>query len=186
MVNIVTCEGKKWLVDVGFGAKEPKCPVALNEGFEFDILGSSMGRLDLKHLEKHSAAARKDQSQRLWVYSTRTSPKDAWEEMYSFTETEFFPEDFEMMNYFVSTRPDSWFVQEVIAYRMLINERWALAGEVTLRGNTLTIRQESQEDVVTRLGSEQERVKALEIHFHIRLTEREQRAISGLASEIKE
>jgi len=185
MVNIVTLNSRKYLVDVGFGAKEPTCPVSLTDGFMFPILGQSAGRIDLKHLEKHSKVAKKDPIHRLWVYSIQATPNDPWEEMYSFTETEFFPEDFEMMSYYVSTRPDSWFVQEVVAYRMLMDDLGNVVGEVTLHGNTLTIRQDGQEDAVTKLRSEQERVKALETEFYIRLTHREQRAIVGLVSEIR-
>lgn len=186
MVNLVTFNDVKWLVDVGFGAKEPIHPVPLRDGHEFALLGSSMGRLDFKHLQKHSPAAQNDPNQRLWVYSTRMSADQSWEEMYSFTETEFFPEDFEMMNYFVSTRPDSWFVQEVVAYRMVMDRHRNLVGEVTLRGNVLTVRENGQQDVVTKLSSEEERVKVLETHFYVTLSEREKRSISGLVSEIKE
>lgn len=89
----------------------------LKDGHEFTVLGSTGGRLDFKHIAKHSPAAQEDEVQRLWVYSVRFPGDLEWGEMYSFTETEFFPEDFEMMSYFVSTRPESWFVQEVIAYK---------------------------------------------------------------------
>ncbi|CAN8104652.1 unnamed protein product [Discula destructiva] len=187
MVNIVSIEGQKFLVDVGFGGKEPTQPVLMQDGHEFTILGATQGRLDFKHIQKHSATAKQDQMQRLWVYSVRTSTDQPWQDMYSFAETEFFPEDFEMMNYFVSTRRDSWFVQEVVAYRLLMDEnKGTLIGEVTLRGDLLTIRHTGEPELVLRMGGEEERVIALERHFDIKLTEREQRSIKGLVSEIKQ
>ncbi|KAJ4388234.1 hypothetical protein N0V93_008841 [Gnomoniopsis smithogilvyi] len=186
MVNIVTIAGSNYLVDVGFGAKEPIQPVPLKDGHEFTGLLSITGRLDLKHLEKHSTAARSDPSQRLWVYSVRSDALSEWEEMYSFTETEFFPEDFAVMSYYVSTSPHSWFVQEVVAYRMLMDEgKNQLVGEVALHGNVLKTRLQGQNEDVRHLRNEKDRIKSLADEFGISLTEREQRAIVGLASEIK-
>lgn len=186
MVNIVTIAESKYLVDVGFGAGEPTGPVPLKHGSEFNGLLSSKGRLELKHLDKHSTTAKQDPGQRLWVYSVRFSTKPEWQEMYSFTETEFFPADFAMMNYFVSTRPDSWFVQEVVAYRMLMDRgQMQLSGEVALHKDILKIREQGKEEVVTKLNSEEDRIKILAQHFEMKLTEREQRSIVGLVSEIK-
>lgn len=186
MINIVTIAESKYLVDVGFGAKEPTHPVSLKDGHEFTGLFSTTGRLDLRHLNKHSTAAKSDPSQRLWVYSVRSDDQSEWEEMYSFTETEFFPEDFAMMSYFVSTRPESWFVQEVVAYRMLMDDSTGkMVGEVALRGDVVKIRLQGKEEAATKLDSEQDRVKTLAEAFDIKLTEKEQRAIIGLVSEIK-
>lgn len=186
MVNIVTIAESKYLVDVGFGAGEPTQPVRLKHGYEFNGLLSSKGRLDFKHLDRHSTTAKEDPAQRLWVYSIKSSTKTEWEEMYSFTETEFFPDDFAMMNYFVSTRPDSWFVQEVVAYKMVMDsDNKQLVGEVALHKNVLKIREEGKEEVVTKLNSEDDRIKALLYNFKMKLTEREQRSIIGLVSEIK-
>lgn len=186
MVNIVTIAQSKYLVDVGFGAGEPIQPVPLQHGYEFNGLLSSKGRLEFKHLDRHSAATREDPAQRLWVYSVKSSSKKEWEEMYSFTETEFFSDDFVLMNYFVSTRPDSWFVQEVVAYRMLMDsDNKRLFGEVALHKDVLKIRDEGKEETVTKLNCEEDRTKALAQHFKMRLTEREQRSIIGLVSEIK-
>lgn len=188
MVNIVTVDGCRFLVDVGFGAKEPTHPVRLIDGHEFDGLFSTKGLLQLKHLEKHSLAAKLDPAQRLWVYSVQSTAQSEWEEMYSFTETEFFPEDYELMSYFVSTRPDSWFVQEVIAYRMLLGGEpdGRLIGEVTLHRDVLKTRREGKEEIVKKLRNEDDRVKTLGQYFDINLTQREQRAIKGLVSEIRE
>lgn len=186
MVNIVTIAKSKYLVDVGFGAGEPIEPVPLKHGCEFNGLLSCTGRLELKHLGKHSTTAKEDPGQRLWVYSVKFSTKTEWEEMYSFTETEFFPDDFTMMNYYVSTRPDSWFVQEVIAYRMMMDwGKLRLFGEIALHKDVLKIREQGKEEVVTKLNSEEDRIEILEQYFKMRLTKREQRSIVGLVSEIK-
>lgn len=187
MVNIVTVGAQKYLVDVGFGAKEASQPVPLQDGYECPVLGPTQGRLALTHLDRHSAAAKSDQSQRLWVYSARPGGPDApWQELYSFAETEYFSEDFEMMSHYVSTRPTSWFLHEVVAYRMVMDpSTGSLVGEIALHGANVTIRRVGHEDTVVACPREQDRVRALDTYFSIKLTEREQRAISGLVTALK-
>lgn len=184
MVNIVTIDGAKFLVDVGFGSKEPVQPMLLQDGFEFTGIAPVTSKLELKHLPQHSN--KDNQSQLLWVYSAKTDEKTGWEELYSFTEVEFFPEDFEVMNYFVMTRPQSYFVQSVLAYRAIMDDSGSLVGELILHNNYVKRISGGDSEILEQLQNEEQRVEALEKYFKINLTEKEKKAIKGLASELKE
>lgn len=183
MVNLVTLDTKKYFVDVGFGSKEPLQPVPLQDGYQFSSIAADRCKIQLKHLPQHTH--QNDRTQRMWVYSTYDAAK-GWEEMYSFTEMEFFPEDFEVMNHFVMTKPQSYFVQTLLAYRVTMNETGDLLDELILHKDSVKRKHANFTEVVEQLQNEEQRVRALEKYFFIRLTEREKSAIKGLASELKD
>ncbi|KUI53100.1 Arylamine N-acetyltransferase 1 [Cytospora mali] len=184
MVNLVTIGGRKYLVDVGFGSREPTEPVPLVHGYEYVNIAPRKGRLEFKHLSRYAEAD--DLAQGMWVYSARKDDGAEWEEMYSFTEMEFFHEDFEMMNYFVMTRPQSYFVQTVIAYRAVMDvEAGELVGELILHKDKVKQGETQGDHALELLSSEEDRVKALERYFSICLTEREKSSIEGLPTELK-
>lgn len=188
MVNLVTIDGTKYLVDVGFGSKEPVQPVPLKqEGYEFDGICKRRCKLALQHIPQHTN--KNDPSQRLWVYSVKdnTDPHADWEQMYSFTEVEFFDSDFEVMNYFVSTKPQSWFVQQVVAFRLMVDEETdEIHGELILNQDYVRyIENNGTNRPVVTLRNEAERIAALQTYFDMVLTEREKKGIKGLVSELK-
>lgn len=184
MVNLVTIDGKKYLVDVGFGSKEPVQPVPLESGYEFVGIPPTRCRLDLRHLPQHSHSS--DDNQRVWVYSAKADDATEWEEMYSYTEMEFFPEDFEVLNYFVMTRPQSYFVQTVLAYRAIMDEDTGrLVGELILHQDYVKRIVAGRQEILEQLTSEEHRVKALEKYFFICLAEKEKKGIEGLSSELE-
>lgn len=185
MVNLVTIEGKKYLVDVGFGAQEATQPVPLEDGHEVTTIAPTRGRLELRHIGKQ--VTKDDPAQRLWVWMSRKGGESAeWEDMYSFSEAEFFAEDFEALNYFVMTRPQSFFLQTVLAYRPLLDGATGeLVGERILHGNVVKEGASGQDRVIEVLETEEDRVTALEEYFDIRLTEKETRGIKGLMTELK-
>lgn len=181
MVNIVTINGAKYLVDVGYGAQEPTRPFPLHAGSTHTGIPPVVGKLEWKNLLQHT-----DASQRVWVYSARANDDEDWEDLYSFTETEFFPEDFEVMNYYVMTKPQSWFTHRVIAYRAVLEpESGELKGELILNHDVVKRRRGDITEVVETLKTEEHRVEALRKHFFISLNPQEQRAIKGLVSELK-
>lgn len=230
MVNVVTIKATRYLVDVGYGRREPTQPLPLlsaaagrdSTSVEVTGIGTTKGKLELKTLPQHTSTARASADadavdQSVWVYSawttttaTTTAEENAadvetgggggggsagggvWEEQYSFTEVEFFPEDFEVLNFYIMMRPQSWFVQTVLAYRgILDHETGQLVGELILHKDSvkqqlvLGSNGERSETVVWELRNEEDRVAALERYFFIVLTEKEKRAIRGLASELK-
>ncbi|KAI3396235.1 hypothetical protein diail_12379 [Diaporthe ilicicola] len=184
MVNLVTIEGKKYLVDVGFGSQEATQPIPLEDGYETTTIAPTRGRLELKHIEKQTT--KDDPRQRLWVWSSRRNDGAAWEELYSFSEAEVFAEDFEVLNLSVMTRPQSMFVQTVLAYRPVLDDGTGeLVAERILNRNVVKDGESGQHRILETLETEEDRVRALEKYFDICLTEKEKKAIQGLATELK-
>jgi arylamine N-acetyltransferase len=180
MVNIVTVGNQRCLVDVAFGADGPSRPLPLIHGHESPGIFPQLYRLTYTLLPRHT-----DNSQRTWVYSYGQSD-GPWTDAYSFTEVEFFPADYEVMNLSTMTTPQSFFVQVVLCVKTLLNEESKDAeGVLTLFQNEVKRRIGGTKEVVETLRSETDRVRALEKWFGIVLTEEERRGIVGLVTELK-
>jgi arylamine N-acetyltransferase len=181
MVNIVTINGQRYLVDVGFGSNEPPLPVPLEHGHEFVGIAPTRGRLEYRNLEEHT-----DTTQRVWVYSVQENEDASWKDMYHFVETEFLACDFEVMNLRTMTTPQSFFVQSVMCMRTVLDEREAKpVGLLILYRDYVKRRMGAVSEIVEQLETEEQRVKALEKYFGIVLSPEEQRGIRGLASELR-
>ena len=181
MVNIVTIEDQKYLVDVGFGAPVPSHPLPLISGHVCTGIAPQSLRLEYKRLLNHT-----DPSQRAWVYSYRENDDTEWTEAYSFVEIEFFPDDYEVMNLSTMTLPQSFFTQTVVCVKIILNEESKeIEGVLILMHNEIKKRIRGVTDVVEKLESERDRIKALEKWFCIVLTEAEKKGIIGLATELK-
>ncbi|KAL8383532.1 hypothetical protein RB595_010641 [Gaeumannomyces hyphopodioides] len=136
-LNLVSVNGIRYMVDVGFGEGGSFSPVPLDRaaaeregGLEFEPVLGTRGRLEYKRLAQHS-----DPTQRVWVYSTLNSPGPTlaegeaqggegptWRPRYCFGELEYLPADFEVMNYYTMTHPSSYFVRAVLAVRTVLQE----------------------------------------------------------------
>jgi len=184
MVNIVTIEGQRYLVDVGFGAPCAPHPMPLIPDYICRGIPPQSLRLEYKQLKQHT-----DASQRAWVYSHRESDDADWFEDYSFLEVEFLPGDYEVMNLSTMTRPQSFFTQVVVCVRIMLDEEAKdIEGRVILLNNEVRTRTRSskgQLTVVEKLENEAQRVKALEKWFGIALSEDEKKGVIGLATELK-
>ena len=196
MVNLVSVSDARHLVDVGYGAQDATRPVPLEDGVVFDNVPPRRGRLEYRALAQHS-----DPAQRAWVYSSQDGADEPWKEMYAFTETEFFPEDYEVMNLRTMTSPTSFFVQHVIAMRTEVDEDGANTVAIITMFRDYVKRRASPDhrrtggsaqqpghvvEELARLETEEDRAKALEKYFFITLAPSERRAIKGLSSEMKE
>lgn len=98
MVNIVTsADAQKYIVDVGFGSDGATRQLPL-------IHEEVMQRILPQHMRliKENIAENTDLDQMLWIYQRRYSPPDEWTSMYCFTEVEFLPQDYEVMNFWTS------------------------------------------------------------------------------------
>lgn len=181
MVNIVTIDQKSYLVDVAYGSNSPCRPVLLEPDIEFDGVYPARGKLEYKCLPQHT-----DPKQRVWVFSSRPDREGTWKEEYAFVETEFFPGDFEVMNLMTMTAPRSFFVQTVVATRILLNPQdGEPEGILILYKDYVKRRLRDHTEVIAILTTEDQRVSALKYHFFIELKPEEQRAIRGLPSELK-
>lgn len=192
MLNIVTIDGQRYQVDVGFGKGGPPMPVPLprkDDGGRHDFVRippSSMGRVEWRSIPRQHLHA----DQRVWVYSTREDgEEEGWKERYSFVDAEFFPEDYEVLNFHTMTHPDSFFLNNVMAVRTL--PEGEVDGEVVLpcrggcaaRGTWVLFNDEikrkvaGREEVVERLQSEEERLRGLDRYFGIKVSPEQAAAI---------
>jgi arylamine N-acetyltransferase len=180
MVNIVSIGNQRYLVDVGFGSNGPHRPVPLVENFEFHNTGDQYGRLVYGPIAQNTA-----KGQSLWQYEIRNGAEGAWTPAYCFTETEFFPVDFEIINFYMSSNRASWFTFHVVCVRMLIDEESTeVIGDLTLFNNTLKRRLGAKSEVLETFTTEEARVAALEKYFQIYVPRADKAGIRYTISEI--
>ena len=180
MVNIVTIDGQRYLVDVGFGGDNASRPMAMTPGVEVAGIGPQRLRLEYKTL-----AQRSDRSQKVWVYAHRAGDDAPWIEGYCFTETEFFAADFEVMNWSTMTAPQGFFVQNVVCVLVLLGEGGKPAAQLSLFNGRVSRRENGEATVVQELKSEEQRVEALGKWFRIQLEPEQRNGIIGLSSELR-
>ena len=179
MVNLVTVSGKKYMVDVGFGGNGATAPLPLEEGTIHERLGQSEMRLVKTKIPEQT-----DASQKLWIYQIRHTRQSEWEPTYCFAETEFLPQDYEMMNFWTSQNRKSFFTYAILMAK-LVMEEGKLVGTVTMR-DAVAKRRVGDEAVEMRTcKTEEERLEVLRDWFGIRLTLEEERGIRGTVTELK-
>jgi arylamine N-acetyltransferase len=187
MVNIVTVQGKPYLVDVGFGSNSPTFPVPLEDGYTALNIdpGHSM-RLNRGHIPDNMSKGNNNPNQELWMYEIRFTDTSPWLPAYCFSEIEFLPRDFETMNFFVSKSPTSWFTFCVVALNYVMDpETERIVGDVTLFNGDIKKRRYGVSESLMEIRGEGDRVVALERWLGIRLTEEEVKGIEGLGTELK-
>ncbi len=109
MVLKVRSAGADWLADVGFGAAGLLLPVRFGDGEE---------------VRQFAWAYRLVEETGQWVL--RSLRDGAWTELYAFTLEPQLSVDFEVANHYVSTHPQSRFVQTLTAQRVAPEERRTL------------------------------------------------------------
>lgn len=109
MLLCVEVEGKAYLADVGFGGLTLTTPLRLE--------------CDVEQSTSHEPYRLVSDGTSL-VMQARIA--GVWKPLYQFTLEEQSPPDYEMMNWYVSTHPQSRFVQNLIAARPDHNVRFAL------------------------------------------------------------
>jgi len=93
---LVTCEGEHWIADTGFGGNGLIEAIPLVPGREHD-----------QHLDTFRLVT----DTRLG-FVLQHFLEQSWHGLYAFTLEEYYPADFEMMNYFNSTSPASFFTHQ--------------------------------------------------------------------------
>ena len=181
MVNIVTLSsGQKYMLDVGFGANGPVQPLLLDESAAYTKhITPAEARLVCGNIPHNT-----DPGQKLWLYQHRVDPQSEWLIMYCFTELEFLPEDYEVMNFWTSQSPKSWFTYRVVAVKMIL-EGSEVVGTLFLDGGDVKRRVKGEMEHLRTCKTEEKRVQALEVVFGLRLTDEERRGIRGMITELK-
>ena len=98
-VSLVELDGKKWIVDVGFGGGGPRYPMLLKDGWERveDFWGYRIA---------------KDTN---WGFMLQSLEKDSWQNSYGFTMARVRDADIEVGNHYTSTSPNTHFTQTKVA-----------------------------------------------------------------------
>ncbi|KAF1923268.1 arylamine N-acetyltransferase [Didymella exigua CBS 183.55] len=178
MLNIVKLDGQWYVVDVGMGSMGPNMPYPLEDGFETTSIAPRKIRLQLRAISESYG----NHSNKLWCYSVCHDPtedgENVWIPTYCFTETEFLPQDYEIMSWFTSTHPRSFFTKSVTSTKMIMDEaQEKIIGNVTLFEATIRRSIGSEREVMQECVTEDERVHALKDVFHIDLNDEEREGI---------
>ena len=184
MVNIVALppadsssgsQPQRYVVDVGFGGDGPTTPLPLTPGVVARNLGSQEVKLIYENI-----ASNVDPEQRLWIYQIRNHETDEWKDCYCFPELEFLPQDFEVMNFFVSNSPASWFTKTVVAVKMLLDEQGEnVVGKEMLLGAEVKRNMGGKTQLVKTCATEDERIEVLKDVFGLVLSEEEREGMRG-------
>ena len=124
-----------------------------------------------------------DKSQKVWVYQIQYAPDGDWYGTFCFTEAEFLPQDFAVMNYYTSTNPSVWISNTVLGVKF-IREGEDLIGKYTLAHNVIKRNIRGHVEVIAECANEEERIACLQEYFGIVFNETEKRAIKGWKAEL--
>lgn len=162
------------------GSQGSCCPMELKEDEIVQSIPTSEGRLKYRSIAPHT-----DQSQRLWVFESRIDRDSPWTPTYCFSELEFMPNDFDVMNYKTSTSRTSWFTYRFVLNNLIIDRETDVPiGAMILVGGEVKRRLHGKSEIMEVCKNEAERVKALKTWFDIDLKEDEVRGIRGMASDL--
>lgn len=180
MLNLVKLEKQWYIVDVGMGSMGPAIVYPLEDGWEGIAVPPRKIRLQLRAIPESYGQG--EDTPKLWCFDQCLVPdepgKDKWIPTYCFTETEFLPQDYEMMSFFTSNNPSVFFTYCIICTKLLLDEeKQELVGDVTLFNNAVRKTVGGKREPPTELKSEEERVQALRETFKVELTEEERNGI---------
>ena len=181
MVNIVTlANGKRYMVDVGFGNNGPTQPLLLKDGHEENGIPPASMRL-----VRRKIPATTNPNDRLWIYQHRVSPTSDWEPMYCFAETEFLPQDYEIMNFWTTQSRKCWFTYRITCVKAIMDEKsHELIGTLILTGAEVKKRIGEKTVEIKHCKTEDERLEELKVIFGVKLTEEEKLGIRGMVTEL--
>lgn len=168
-------------VDVGFGNNGATAPLLLQEGATAKLISPSEMRIVRESIPEFT-----DPNHKVWIYQTRHNPESNWVPLICFSDVEFLPQDFEVMNFSVSQGRASWFVQAFFCMRMILDQSGTeIIGQCVMSGKEVKRRLRGQTEILQTLQTEDDRVKALAKYFDMHLREGEIQGIRGLTSELK-
>lgn len=146
MLLLVHGEGGPYIADVGFGGTTLTAPLALAPDVEQQTPHEPFRLLQTDH-----------------TYTMQVLIGDAWKSLYRFDLQEQQLPDYEVSNWYVSTHPNSIFVNTLMAARPDTDRRYAL------RNNQLTTHHVDGRTERLELSTVKEMRQALEDIFHLQL-----------------
>jgi arylamine N-acetyltransferase len=189
LVNLITMsDGTKWAVDVGFGGDGATAPVPLVHNRPQTNLGSQELRLlhDWIPTQLHRTEATK-----MWIYQYHNSPEQPWHSYYAFSETEAMEADYDNLNWYTGSHPESFQTYTCIIVKFLRRPKLGADSEEEIYGKRMLIDGVVKENlggktkVVEDCKTEADRLAALGKWFGITLTEEEKTGIQGWGTELK-
>ncbi|BCS02207.1 arylamine N-acetyltransferase family protein [Aspergillus luchuensis] len=184
MLNLVRLDDEWYVVDVGMGSMGPNLPYPLRDGFETTSIAPRQIRVQLRSIAESYATKSGNSAgpPKLWCFDVCYNPADDtkkdWVPVYCFTETEFLPQDYEVMSWFTSTNPRSFFTRYVTCTKMLMDkDREVIIGNITLFKGTVRETIGANRKVIKECKTEDERLQALAEIFNVYLTDEEKKAI---------
>ena len=226
MVNLVqfgdddeTSNKRIFFVDVGFGSACPTRPVELTNLHSDDpslatqntewlnVPPYQYSRIRYDTIEDNSTSfsTTTSNTQKMYIYEIKlpkADPKDSkWQPAYCFSDLEFLPADYAVMNYHTSMHPTSWFTKKIVCTRMIMSdphrrgeeghessgdgdEEGEIIGDLTLNGNEIRRRVNGVAETVARFEKEQDRVRGLKEWFGIILSREEREGIKNKESAL--
>lgn len=178
MLNLVRIENVWYVVDVGMGAMGPNIVYPLEDGFEAVAVPPRRIRLQKRSIPENSAR-NEEEAQQLWCYDVCRKPdvpenERVWTPSYCFTETEFLPQDYEMMSWYTSTHPRSFFTYSILCTRSVLDDaKENVIGDITLFNNKMRKTVYGQHESTWEFKTEEERIQALKDVLDVHLTEEE-------------
>lgn len=154
-----------------------------------DNLGTQQIRLIHDTIPKQKLA-----EPRLWIFQYRNGPDKEWNAFYSFSELEFFQEDFEVMNWWAPAHTLHRWTMLVVRFlregqSLDFAESWGpgqvvegaedvrIVGKIMLVTDVVKVNMGGRTQVLCELHTEAERVMAFKKYFGIDLSEEEVNAI---------
>lgn len=163
-------------------ARGPIVPLPLISGISRFSVSPREARLLHSSIPEHTSS---NTLNTMWRLEVRNNEGCQWTPTYAFTEIEFLPVDFEMMTWYTSTSPRSWFTHKILVGRMVVDtQREEIVGDITLFERTLRKRVHGEIQLEEECKSEKERVELLQEHFGIKLRDIEREGIMGKESKI--
>ncbi|KAI1862935.1 hypothetical protein JX265_008981 [Neoarthrinium moseri] len=176
---------ERYAVDVAFGGDGPTAPLPLVPGYIHQNLGAQQVRLVRDWIP---AQVHRTEESKSWIYQYRNGEDREWNSYYCFTETEFTPDDWEVVNWYTSLNSNSFQTTMVLINKFL--GRPTDDGEMEIYGKRMLVDGVAKENlggktqIIEVCNTEAERTAAIAKHFGILLTEDESNAIRGWRTEI--
>lgn len=181
LVNLVSFEGKKYLVDVGFGGNGPTAPVKLEDGNEISW-GVTRDKIRVlwKGIDEYETPGEK-----CWVLQHKREKGQEWDDVYCFGENEFTQDDIGVMNWKTARDVRGSFFNHMVLCVKNILEGEDVAGTVIMTDGTVKRRIRGKNEVLRECTSEVDRWEALEEYFDIVLGKQERVGIKGMVTELR-
>jgi N-hydroxyarylamine O-acetyltransferase len=146
MLIAIEIDQETYLADVGFGGLTLTTPILFKTGLEQATTHEMFRVESIEH-----------------DYKLQAKIKDVWKTLYRFDLQEQYAPDYGVVNYYLSTHPESPFKTGLIAAKP------TQEGRLALKNNQLTTYNKAGEALITQLTTEAELKRVLQDVFHIQL-----------------